>query len=545
MTEEEILDNTEVSSEEQKETVPESASDALPAEDKEENTRHFRLRPAHFLLPAGAVLVMAIVLLFVLLLPENRVKRYTGEGNKAYAAGEFDKALFKYLKAVDIKENAYKAWKGALLSAAASGQAETRDELAHDALYSIADRGTEFKEEETKDAMELLLAAYEYLTDYLETGDLVWIRLESAYEALSKPGELDPMMAGYAYNLAKALLDEDKDPVLALRMFSEALKYSDGSETFKEDAAKAAERSIEAYYRAEDFQNARNILDTWGDAFDLDKERLEVDIVNAETIRATKLAFLSRVYDNMYPCFESLQGSFGENIPDKEKGLDIRMLKFDWFDMQNYDGSEAADALAMSSLEQDPIIFSPEGFMTEGETVACGIYPYGGLVRLEDGSITTSYYFFLGNYRDGKREGYGISFIRTGETSFYCFEGIWHNDAPNGYGILYRNNTYAHTQLAEYTDIIFGNFKDGYQDGTMLVRIALNEQPDTFYEGTYDVRDGYGVEVPSKTEDYELLEPIPEGYVLIGVIPSVSDGYSNYMIYRDRITEKKGSIGYN
>ncbi|MCR5278449.1 MAG: hypothetical protein K6E19_03320 [Lachnospiraceae bacterium] len=548
MTDNEILEKETENTvtEEVKETAPETADAGTETEPVV--VKNF----TKIVIPVAAVvLVIAAVIAVVLLLPGNRAKRYTGTANKAYAAGNFDKAISFYQKALGFDDNAYIALKGAILSAAASGNTELRDELSHEAIYSIADRGTYITEKEKVNAIELALTAYEYLTNYLADGDLLWIRLNTVYEKLGEPGELRPMLAGYAFGRGKAIIAADGDPFLALSMFDSATKFSDGSEPVAEEAETAILKIIESNIRTDNFDEARNILSTWGEKYSIsNRDSILKDINLKEDLYETKLSFMTRVYENMYSCFNGLKDSFAESVASSTQGLDIRMLTYDWFEMQNLDGSEDADKLALAALKNQavddgPVIFSPEGFTAKGEEIACGLYSYGDLILQDDGSVNTSYYFFIGNYVDGKREGYGISFVRTGETSFYCFEGIWHDDAPNGYGVLYRKNNYAHTQLAEYTDILFGNYVNGYQDGTVLARISTNEQPGTYYEGTYEVKDGYGVEVPIKTEDYEILNPIPEDYVLIGVIPNITDGYSNYMIYRDKRSEKKGTIGYN
>ena len=65
-----------------------------------------------------------------------------------------------------------------------------------------------------------------------------------------------------------------------------------------------------------------------------------------------------------------------------------------------------------------------------------------------------------------------------------------------------------------------------------------------YYEGTYEVAMGEPAEAPMATDQYEVLNEIPEGYTLIGVLPNITDGYDNFMIYRNPTGAKKGAIGY-
>ena len=547
-------EKSEEIAEEKTEEIPEennTAPDRIPPADADRNdTRLVNITPTYLVAAATVVVLVAAILLIVLLLPANRLKRRVSAGNKAYAAAKYDRAIAEYDKALSMDEYSFKARNGLILSTAAAGYGELRDSEAHEAVYSVAGCGRKLSEQDKLDAMELVLTAYEYLTDYIENGELIWLRLNTIYEKLGEPGELNPLMSEYAFNRGKAIIYEEGDPFLALEMFQSASAFSDGSEPVAEEMKTAVGRIIESYIRTDNFAEARNVLNTWGHQYDIDfQDSFAKEIDYKEDLYETKVSFLTRVYETMAPCFNDLSKDFGEDLASKTEGLDIRMFNYDWFEMQNLDGSEAADKLALASVvhppvSHEPVIYSPEGFTGSGEEVACGLYSYGDLITNDDGTYTTSYYFFIGNYKDGKREGYGISFIRTGETSFNCFEGYWHDDAPNGFGVLYRKDNYAHTQLPEYSDIVFGNYNNGYQDGTMLVRIALNEHPGTYYEGNYEVRSGFGVEVPLKTDDYEIINNIPEDYCVIGVIPNITDGYSNYMIYRERRSARKTAIGY-
>ena len=57
----------------------------------------------------------------------------------------------------------------------------------------------------------------------------------------------------------------------------------------------------------------------------------------------------------------------------------------------------------------------------------------------------------------------------------------------------------------------------------------LNEHPDTYFKGSYKAENGAVNPVEGDPINYGIVDPIPEGYKLIAVLPSADAGY-DYII---------------
>ncbi|MBP5152933.1 MAG: hypothetical protein ILP13_08490, partial [Lachnospiraceae bacterium] len=487
------------------------------------------------------VAVAAVVVLVIFFLPANRIKRYMNAADKAYAGSDYEKALNNYEKVEKLDETDYKAIHGKLLCMSAMGD-EKAEEAALEALVKISERTEAFTDEEKTDCEELYLCAADIFKDYDNNGAAYCAKLDAVYETLGKPGTLSAALSDSCVKYADTLFDTGTEGQTKLDLFVRAYEVS-SADFCRVRGAAAADILIGDALSRDAFEEARKILAEYGEKLSLTVDAQTERIDNAESLYNTKNSLMSSVFEAMKKYYDENAGTFSEEKARATEGLNFGMLAHDWLEMQTIDGSDDAQLLS-SRCEDGKLLWAPEGF-TQGYTgLACGLYTYGDAVTDENGNRLISYYFFFGEYKNGVRDGYGISFIKIKDTSYYGFEGFYKADKPSGFGVYYRKNTYAYTSLAEYTEVNFGNYVEGYQNGTATVRVSLNEQPGTYYEGTYEVNNGEPREVPKATESYEVLNEIPEGYVLIGVLPNITDGYDNFMIYRNPVGAKKGAIGY-
>ncbi len=516
---------------------------AKPGDKKEKKTRKtVNISPKYFIFAGLAIILAAGIALFVFLLPANRVKRYTAAGNKQFAKENYEKAMDSFEHAIKLDEFHFTARNGKLLSMAAINKRGAEDE-AYEALGAIARKKASLSEKETAECIELFLTATEMLKSYDKSGSGYMARIDEAYDALSKAEELTPAVADACVKYADVLGTAGDDGALKITLLERAYDLTNGSESVTERGRDAVTSYISSLVKIDKYTEAYQYLSNYYNKFKLDRDTIKAEISKAEELYSAKTELLSNVYKAMEPCYSMLKGNFSKEGREQIDGMDFGLFSYDWLDMLMLDGSDYAQLVSVN-CDENGACFAKDGFSADYTGTACALYPYGEKFINEEGKEVVSYYFFFGDFVNGKREGYGICFIKTGTSSYYCFEGTWTNDAPNGFGVYYRRNTYAYTSLAEYTEVTFGNYVDGYQDGKVIVRITANEQPGTIFEGSYNVTNGEPETVPVSTEFYEVLSEIPEGYSLIAVVPSITDGYSNYMTYRNPDGVKKGAIGY-
>ncbi|MCR5311924.1 MAG: hypothetical protein K6E32_11000 [Lachnospiraceae bacterium] len=527
-------------SEEKSETEEKTETEEQPGSE-EDHAKKVNITSLVAIILGCVVAVAALVVLVIFLLPNNRIKRYMNAADKAYAESDYAKALSNYEKAEKLDETDYKAIHGKLLCMSALGD-EKAEKAALEALVKLSERTEAFTDEEKTDCEELYLCAADIFKDYDNNGAAYCAKLDAVYETLDKPGTLSAALSDSCVKYADTLFDTGTEGQTKLDLFVRAYEVS-SADFCRVRGAATADILIGDALSRDAFEEARKLLAEYGEKLSLAVDAQTERIDNAESLYNTKNSLMSAVFEAMKAYYDENAGTFSEEKARAAEGLNFGMLAHDWIAMQTIDGSDDAQLLS-SNCEDGKLLWAPEGF-TQGYTgLACGLYTYGDEVIDENGNKLVSYYFFFGNYKDGVRDGYGISFIKIKDTSYYAFEGFYKDDKPEGFGVYYKKNTYAYTSLAEYTEVCFGNYIGGFVDGTATVRVSLNEKPGTYYEGTFEASMGEPKEAPMATEEYEVLNEIPEGYTLIGVLPNITDGYDNFMIYRNPVGAKKGAIGY-
>ncbi|MBO4679214.1 MAG: hypothetical protein J5626_06045, partial [Lachnospiraceae bacterium] len=314
---------------------------------------------------------------------------------------------------------------------------------------------------------------------------------------------------------------------VAMDGFDRTLAFSGNEEDYQKRIKGHVDEIVESLKSADKYAKAYEVLKHYESLFGDDYEYKRMGIVAAEELYDTKVSLLSEVYDAMSPYYEAAKAKPVKDIVKEDTPI-FGFIAENWEKMLMLDGSERADKLAFS-FTTDKFNYAKEGFSDTFTGVGCGLYTYGDKYQLEDGSYAVAYYFYFGEYKDGKRDGYGISFVKADISSYLAFEGEWKDDAPNGFGVSYECDMYSYTSLAAYRRVTYGEFKDGYENGSMTSIALLNEHPDTYFKGSYVAENGYVAPVEGDLINYGIVDPVPEGYKLITVLASATAGY-DYII---------------
>lgn len=494
-----------------------------------------------------AVLLAALVLIGILSIPSKRIVRLINRAEKQYASMDYEKAENNYKKALKLDPVDVKAARGYVLCCMNRSSEASLDAFKDivENLYtkSTPQRDFTFLEEDKEDWIDFFLLAPE-----ISKGSEDYYFVKEGYDMLSNPAELKPALSDACLEWGKELFEEGtqtSDTELwndALNIYLECLEYSDGADSYSNEILKDVKTTVNEMISIGDFVSASDVAEAFETVYK-DEYSSEINrIKEAEKYFNVKESLLSKVYEAMKPYYFANKGADLSEVFKSEDPV-LGMLAKNWDEMLLLDGSEEADTLAYSMYDSC-YIYKPSENGNADSSIGCGLYPYGEVLTAEDGSKVTGYYFYIGEYENGQRNGYGISFAKRGSTSFVAYEGQWKNDAPFGIGISYECNMYAHTSLAEYRRATCGNFSEGLEDGLMATRAVLNEHPDTSFYGTYTATRGVVAPLEGDPLDYGIVDSTPEGYSLVAIIPSVDAGYDYFLPLYVYEGSTMGAIGY-
>lgn len=484
-----------------------------------------------YLYLAIAVAVLLAALIIILVLPANRSNRALKKADKAYAVMDYETAGVLYEKAFSIDEDNLEAYYGYLLTKSTTG-----DGLKESFLEVFENLETiTVNHASSKVLLDIFLLAPEMLSEDYEK--LIEV-LEFASANVSEGAAFNNPLADAYFKYA---CEKEEDADTALSYFDKALELSDNAESMAGVISEFVIKEIGFRCALDEFDGARELLNKYGDVLNLDIEALNASIETAEELSETKKELFNGVYEAMEPYYTAYKDSFEEGFPNEEEPL-FRAFLYDWSNMVQYDGSNAANIIALSDTAE-AYLFTKD--ISASENVGCGLYPFGEKYTDEDGNEAVPYYFYFGEYKNGKRDGYGITFIRTDAMSFDVFEGIWSNDKPNGFGAYYNNNMYAYTSLAEMRMLTYGNYTDGLEDGEMTAIAVLNEHPDVYFKSTYTASAGVVAPLEGEPIEHGIVDPTPEGSLLVVKLGSTTDGYDYFVPLYVPEGNKLGLYGFN
>ncbi len=484
---------------------------------------------------ACAVLVLLIAVLVITFLPSNVYKRAIKRADAFYDQGAFADAMTNYIKAENAEKSLVYPVLGTINTALAIKDEGVKD--SYKAAVSNVLLFKHHKEDEKDSYAEFFLLSNEIYADSpKERLDV----LKSGSELFENFSELNTSLSDAYFDYG--VENENKDVKHALENFDEALKLSNNAEAQVTKVREVVLTYIDFLNATDNFDEAESILNKYKETLSLNEEELLSKINLARELSEIKHELLKNVNDTMKPVYDSFSESFSKETISAIASPLERLMQYDWSEMMQLDGSAAADSLAFSG-SQSSYLYAEGGVDPAYTGVGCAMYTYGNYTD-ENGENRCGYYFYYGNFKNGKRDGYGITFVRSASTSFKAFEGEWKEDAPNGFGVMYESDKYDYTSLAKCLIVTYGEFKNGLQDKEMTILAALNEHPDTFFTTTYEASEGVVPYLEGDLTDYGIIGEAPSNKKLIVVAPSVTDGYEYFFTVFINEGEKLGVEGF-
>lgn len=491
---------------------------------KFEYKKEFNIDNKWFNIVGMAAILFLVAAVIVYLMPSKRVARLITKADELYAEADYENAGKTYEKALMIDALSPEAAKGFVSSAMADGSESAGDDLKKviSGVEAIKARNGELKiaEEKIPAWVDVFLLSPEIFTAK-EDAEV----LTEGYELLNEPAELEPALANAYYEWGETAMGTDIDEAIA--GFDKSLSFSDNAKSYEQQVKENVTDIIEYLKNAGEFQKAHDVLKHYTKLFAADFDTVKAGIVAAEELYGIKTELLSEVYNAIDPYYESVKDEPIKNRVKEDTPL-FGFIAENWEKMLMIDGSENADRLAFS-FTADAFTYAKEGFSSNFTGVGCGLYTYGDRFSMDDGTEGIPYYFYFGEYKDGKRNGYGIAFVKVDVSSYIAYEGEWKDDEPNGFGVSFECDMYSYTSLAAYRRATYGEFADGLENGDMTSIVLLNEHPDTYFKGSYKADKGFVAPVEGDLINYGIVDPVPEGYKLITVLASATAGY-DYII---------------
>ena len=415
-------------------------------------------------LVGGVLIIAGVILLIMLNTPARRYERNMLKADKLYSEGNYQEAIVKYEKAVKIKETSVNAYLGILNAKEASSAADLKDSFigALDTFRTFDDA--------TKEENRNLITEY--------------VLHENAIFADDTADRLNVLEDGY--------------------------ELTDGAEDIKRILTEFVEETVEEDRYSGEFDEAMEVIERFSDKADIDSVNITKEIETEKEVYELKVSILTDAY-NALKDYYALAAESKERDP----------LSYDFSAILSLDGSEKASSLVKTQNSNSYMYIPSENF-NEGSGVGSGLYTFGEFYQTESGELLLPYYFYVGNFEDGLRNGYGIAFSKTGNDSFTMYEGIWKDDLPDGEGR--RTELLFDEEGNKYTRTIKGSWLKGLADGPMSVTVTDSIWPDTVFSGTVEAVEGEGKTVPTENEEYVVQNLRSDN--LIGVLQSDTEGYA-------------------
>lgn len=484
-----------------------------------------------------AIGVVLAVLVCVAVLPNNRAHIATAVGNSLFEKEEWEKAGKAYSFATDSNPEEVRAWYGLLMSKENGNSDDYKDcfNRAREAFCKISSKA--FDETSVKYLLEIYLSVPDVYSDIEERIST----LEEGFTLLNGPADLKNPLADAYMELVRK--NTGKNYAYNLELCDKALSFSDYSDEAVELTLVQATKAYDDYVYTGDFDKAYALLEKYSNIFDEVYDSFYENVSTYEEYSLITESLLSDVYEAMKGYYTNFRFACNEEVAASHATPIFGMLTNDWSNMLMLDGSERANRLGYS-FTGDRYLWAPGGFFDGYTGIGCGLYTYGDVVEDENDRPIISYYFYIGDYVNGLRDGYGIVFVEMDDTSYKGFEGSWKNDAPNGFGISYDCVNYDHTSLPMSRQVVYGNFSNGLEDGSMVIKTVLNENPDTFFVGSYKAVNGEANEISTDGLDY-TFEYDKSNERLITVMQASTEGYDYVLpVYQQR-NRALGVIGFS
>lgn len=311
-----------------------------------------------------------------------------------------------------------------------------------------------------------------------------------------------------------------------LNILEKGFELTNGSEDIKRLITECVNELVTQYRNEGRFEDAVKLLKRFEEKTDIDNAELIAAIDKEKNTYELKKTLLSKVYDALKDYEEAL---IDNREPDP--------FTYNFSKIMEIDGSEEANSLA-NSKALDRYIYVPSENYNSGSGVGAGLYTYSIDYETVEGDIITAYSFYVGEYKDGLRDGKGIMFTRTGEYSFVMYAGSFKEDTPQGLGTRYvKNDDGAMYVFTKYT----GNWENNLAEGTIEIVQKNSEYMGVTFKGTAQLSHGKGEVVPTESEEYVVQNLRSEN--LISVLESDTEGYALMLAFWQRSNDVLSATG--
>lgn len=481
----------------------------------------------------ASILILFLLILLIFFSDSKRIARGLKKADASFNEGAYLLAGEQYDKVMKIDALNKDALVGAVKAYSLS-QSEDASLAAVSSYQSAIDKFNNLSTDELNENHDLIVSVCRLAEEIFKGQDGRIDALNEAYELSMHDEEVkNSLLNAYVEEGNSKVIESDY--LAAIDDFDKALELSTYDDKAIAGVSKAIGPAIDRLCDSHEFEKAKDLALKYQELLaDVDMVAVLNEVVDKEELFESQNRLLSKAIEALIPYYEQYVSALkeGNGVIDKEN---TRAYDFDFSAAMLLDGSDDANRL-IRSMSAGKYLYAEGGFTENYTGIGAGLYPFGDFWQNEEGQTLVAYYFYVGEYKNGARSGNGIMFMKTGETAYDVFEGQFSNDAPNGEGALYIYGN-------EYERATFGNFSDGYANGTMTEVMKNFEYQDDLFIGTYECEKGIPKEVSAKTDEYEIF--FEEGEAkLIDVLPSKNAGYELYITSTWLPGTKIGAIGY-
>lgn len=455
----------EVKQETVQETIPEQAVTKETAGEEiaqtEGNGKKKLGKKQWGIIGAVAAVVLALAIgLGIYNAPVNRLNRQLSLGNKYLEEQKYEEAALAFEQAIAIDDRCMQAYAGGIEAYLNTGDTENLEKMYEKAMGVIGELDEEFLTENMDAVVDIYLYADEVYGNTEKAAQI----LEEAMEITGQNPEIEEELVNVYLELAEKYTGDGAHEK-ALECYDRLLELAGENEQVLTGLESCLKQYIDVLMEEKRYDEIRKLAEKYGNVVkNIDFEAILARIAELERIEAENRAFMQKVYE--------------------------LMEAKDYESMHGVDGSEEATAF-VERMTGEFYSYIPEDSESRNGTGA-GVYKFG-----EGG-----YYFFYGQYEDGKRAGNGVSFCNSTKGGYEVFTGEWKEDAPNGQGeIVTSYDTFA-TSGGAFSATLRGNFVNGLCDGDIERIITSGGQE---FDVSFSADNGVPVE--DKTEEFYEMRP--------------------------------------
>ncbi len=428
-----------------------------------------------------AVAVVGVIVVAILYnLPGKRFERNVEKADELLLKGNFSEAILKYNSALKIDDTSIETYLGILNAKEAENAEDLKSVFAETVNYFMT------FDDETK------LENRALITEYV------------LHESTIFADDIDER----------------------LNILEKGFELTSGSEDIKRLITECVNELVTQYRNEGRFEDAVKLLKRFDGKTDIDDAELIAAINKEKSTYELKKELLTKAYEALKDYEEAL---LNNKEPDP--------FTYNFSKIMELDGSEEANNL-VNSKASDKYVYVPSENYNSGSGIGAGLYTYNIEYETVEGEIITAYSFYVGEYKDGLRDGKGIMFTRTGEYSFVMYAGSFKEDTPNGTGSRYvKEDDGANYVFTKYT----GNWENNLAEGKIDITEKNSEYMGVSFNGNAEFGHGKGEVVPTESEEYVVQNLRSEN--LISVLESDTEGYALMLAFWQRANDVLSATG--